>query len=1007
MSGPAQRAIGLDDVLITAELDRRPSREPNFQAESEALRDLAEVMANRPGQVLQCLVETALRLTGAGSAGLSLLEGDSTPAVFRWIATAGAFAGRAGGTMPVDATPCGLVIARNEVLLFDEGGRFFPAVRDIIPPIRENLLVPFRVEGRPIGTLWVVMHHPAARFEQEDSRILQNLARFASAAHQLVQTLASTQKSEELRRIALEGGRMGAWRWDMRSGVIQGDAVFEALWDLPPSGSGWPMSVFASRITPDAEHVTPELFTTEIAPGQEFDGQLHVGGATPSGRWIRWRGRAEQERPWIINGVSFDVTEQRLVDDRLTLLLQLSDALRPLADPPAIQGEAARILGRHLRTDQAFYAAIDEEARLVTVERDHVLGEAASLDGCHPFERVGPLLEALRQGQPVVTTGSPEGQLAADQAGSAWRALLAKSLACVPIMKHGQLVAAMAVADRPARQWRAEEVALIQDVAERAWEALERARIGDAVRRKNAVLEGINRIFREALGTRSEEELAHVCLEVVEDITQSEFSFIGEVNVATNRLDDLSVSARGWQHFAMEDPRFAQGKAPTGLEIRGIYGRVLTDGQGLIANDPAKHRDQIGTPKGHPPLHAFMGVPLVQDGRVVGMIGLANRKGGYRPDDLEAAQALAPAILQALCNKRAENALRKSEERFQQFVDASSDVIWIRNAATLRLEYLGPAFEVVYGQPRSEALRTGTVRNWLRPILPEDRGRVLANLRRVRQGRQVALEYRIRRRLDGQLRWLHSTQFPLRDEAGQVQRIGGISEDVTEEKATADRLQVLVAELQHRTRNLLAVVRSLADKTMRSSATLAEFRERFQDRLAALARVNGLLSRLDDGERIAFDELLRVELAALGMLEDQADRVVLEGPPGVGLRSSTVQTLALALHELATNAAKYGALSGAGGHLEVRWYLERQDGAGAPQLEVRWQERGVAMPEPGAAPRGGGYGRELIERALPYQLNARTAYELGPDGVSCTIILPVSGTPPASGSCGRKEGVHG
>ncbi|WP_191062302.1 GAF domain-containing protein, partial [Geminicoccus harenae] len=551
---------------------------------------------------------------------------------------------------------------------------------------------------------------------------------------------------------------------------------------------------------------------------------------------------------------------------------------------------------------------------------------------------------------PPVVTGGSAALPSAPPADGPWQALLARSLACVPIIKQGRLVAAMGVADRPARQWRPEELALIQDVAERAREALEHARTGEAVRRKNAVLEGINRIFREALGTRSEEELSEICLEVAEDITASEFSFMGEVDFAANRLDDLSVSARGWQRFAMADPRFAKGKAPIGFTIHGIYGRVLTDGRGLIANDPANHPDRIGLPEGHPPLHAFMGVPLIQDGRVIGMIGLANRRGGYRPDDLEVAQALAPAILQALCNKRAENALRESEQRFKQFGDASSDVIWIRNARTLRLEYLSQAFEAVYGQPRS-ALQAGTVRDWVRPMLAEDRGRVLANLRQVRQGRQVTLEYRIRRRSDGQARWVRSTQFPLLDEDGQVQRIGGISEDITEQKATADRLQVLVAELQHRTRNLLAVVRSLADKTLRRSADLPDFQARFQDRLAALARVNGLLSRLEDGGRIAFDELLRVELTALGMLDGQSDRVVTEGPQGVGLRSSTVQILALALHELGTNALKYGALSGAGGQLEVRWRLERQDDA--PQLEVRWEERGVAMPEPGAAPRGG------------------------------------------------------
>lgn len=166
--------------------------------------------------------------------------------------------------------------------------------------------------------------------------------------------------------------------------------------------------------------------------------------------------------------------------------------------------------------------------------------------------------------------------------------------------------------------------------------------------------------------------------------------------------------------------------------------------------------------------------------------------------------------------------------------------------------------------------------------------------------------------------------------------------------------------------------------------------------------MNGLLSRLNEGDRVAFDELIVAELAALGVVDasGQGERVTLDGPKGVRLRSGTVQTFALALHELATNAVKYGALRQPGGQLAVRWRRTRgrprnagghADGRGdGPRLRVEWTETGVARPEPGAAPQGAGYGRELIERALPYQLKAETAYELGPDGVRCTITLPLS-----------------
>ena len=122
-------------------------------------------------------------------------------------------------------------------------------------------------------------------------------------------------------------------------------------------------------------------------------------------------------------------------------------------------------------------------------------------------------------------------------------------------------------------------------------------------------------------------------------------------------------------------------------------------------------------------------------------------------------------------------------------------------------------------------------------------------------------------------------------------------------------------------------------------------------------------------------------------------RVITEGPSGIRLRSTTVQTLAMALHELATNAVKYGALGQPQAELAIRWRVETEATAtlgDQPWLHVDWRESGVKMPPPGTAVRGGGQGRELIERALPYQLNARTTYVLEDDGVHCSISMPVS-----------------
>jgi two-component sensor histidine kinase len=234
--------------------------------------------------------------------------------------------------------------------------------------------------------------------------------------------------------------------------------------------------------------------------------------------------------------------------------------------------------------------------------------------------------------------------------------------------------------------------------------------------------------------------------------------------------------------------------------------------------------------------------------------------------------------------------------------------------------------------------------------------------------------------------------------------VAGIGHDATEEVELQDRLRVLVAELQHRSRNLVSVVQGVSERTLATSETLEDFRGRFRPRLDALSRVNSLLSRIEEGDRITFDQLLQTELQAHGVIgfDGQGEQVSLKGPNGIRLRSATVQTFALAIHELATNALKYGALFRPEGRLEVKWSLLPGKG-GEQRLRVDWRESGVA-PEwhDGSPPavaidgvparRRQGYGRELIEKALPYQLKALTTYELTPQGVHCTIIVPVSST---------------
>jgi two-component sensor histidine kinase len=231
-----------------------------------------------------------------------------------------------------------------------------------------------------------------------------------------------------------------------------------------------------------------------------------------------------------------------------------------------------------------------------------------------------------------------------------------------------------------------------------------------------------------------------------------------------------------------------------------------------------------------------------------------------------------------------------------------------------------------------------------------------------------------------------------------IERYRELSRDLeqrVEERTVAlresqERLGSVVAELQHRTRNLISVVGTVANRTVRASKTLDDFKASFQDRLGVLGRAHGLLFRAKEGSRVTFDELIETELAAQSVRAGDDGQVMLDGPKGIRLRSRTVQPLAMALHELMTNAVKYGALNQPNAHLTVRWRQETLADSGEPWLHLDWKESGVEMPPLDAKPQGSGQGRELIERVLPYQFDAQTTFAMEPDGVHCTISLPIS-----------------
>ena len=340
----------------------------------------------------------------------------------------------------------------------------------------------------------------------------------------------------------------------------------------------------------------------------------------------------------------------------------------------------------------------------------------------------------------------------------------------------------------------------------------------------------------------------------------------------------------------------------------------------------------------------------------------------------------------ATARREARESLRKSEEWLRSAIEVGKVGLWDWDLATGKITWSDEHW-AMYGLDE-EAIEP-SYETWLSSVHRDDRERVAIELRgAMKTGEDYVSEFRVVHP-DGTTRWMSGTGRFFYDDAGKPVRMTGAMIDSTEAREMQDRLGVMVTELQHRTRNLIGVVQAMADRTIRTSASLDVFAAKFRSRLDAMARVQGLLSRLGSEDRISFDELIESELAALAC-DQNAANIRLEGPRGISLRSSTVQTLALALHELGTNALKYGALSQDGAHLEVTWWLEQEGKEDEPWLHVDWREIGVAMADHSACTARSGDGRELIEQALPYQLGARTSFDFGANGVHCKLSLPVS-----------------
>ena len=364
---------------------------------------------------------------------------------------------------------------------------------------------------------------------------------------------------------------------------------------------------------------------------------------------------------------------------------------------------------------------------------------------------------------------------------------------------------------------------------------------------------------------------------------------------------------------------------------------------------------------------------LARDGRVLGTFGTYFRQPRV-PSPLERrlVETLAHTAALAIEGKQAEEEREQQRRVLDIALEAAEMGAWRYSLADNRW-WCSPQAQALYGVVQADCIHDEeTIRTIIHPDDIDDMWRAVKAASQPAGPGRYSAEYRVRDGHGG-WRWLSvwgATEFEGDGDARRAVAITGASRDVTDRRIAEEHRELMVNELNHRVKNTLATVQSITSHTLRFAPDLHSARQRIEDRLLSLARAHDLLT----SENWSGANLTEVVDRALRPFSS-SNGFVVSGRP---IRVSPRQALALsmAVHELATNAVKYGALSQANGQVDVEWSVRGADGVGT--LHFRWSEAGG--PEV-RTPEREGFGRRMLERGLAIELGSPTRLSYAPSGV--------------------------
>jgi PAS domain S-box-containing protein len=438
-------------------------------------------------------------------------------------------------------------------------------------------------------------------------------------------------------------------------------------------------------------------------------------------------------------------------------------------------------------------------------------------------------------------------------------------------------------------------------------------------------------------------------------------------------------------------------------------------GEGVVRSDDITKDPRYGLsapyhgmPQGHLPVCSYLAASVVShSGEVLGGLFFGHSRPAHFSARLEplmeglaaqAAVAIDNVRLNASARRdleerlRAEEALADSQARLEPARERLQFALESGRLGSWELDVETRAYDASelcranYGRKPDEPFG---FEDLVASIHPDDRPRMLAAMETaIRTGGDYDIEYRVIHP-SGETRWVQARGRAAQVAgAGGVRRMAGVSLDVTERKRAEERQRLLLNELNHRVKNTLATVQSIASQTLRSAADAAAFRAAFEARLLALSQTHNLLT--DAGwEAASLIDILRLEMTPHAAGKPGEARFLIDADRDVRLTPKAAVALGMAFHELATNAVKYGALSTPTGRVSVRSRVMPSDAG--HRLIVEWAESGGP---PVIKPQRRGFGGRLLEQGLAGELRGEVKLDYRPEGLFCRIELPMQGLEP-------------